>query len=63
MTSAPLPVNFTFREKYLVSDIISRVIDCMKYDSSDGVYYDCGNFLLSLSKSELQILKRAYRKL
>lgn len=43
-------VNFTPNENYVVSDVVSRVIDGMQWDDSLKSYADEGNIILFLSK-------------
>lgn len=55
--------NLTSNERYVLSDVASRVIDVMQWDKIDQRYEDRGDFILRLSKSDFQTLKRAYKKL
>lgn len=55
--------GLTANERYVVTDVVSRVIDAMQWDKTDSQYTDEGNFMLRLSKSDFQSLKRAYKKL
>lgn len=46
------------RERAAIYDVLSAVLDCMEWDEEGQDYKDNGQFLLSLSKSDVENLKR-----
>lgn len=49
-------------EQYLANEILGKVFTCMDYDKELEAYTDGGNFILSLSKEEMETLAGIIRK-
>ena len=58
-----IPLNITGEEYLILAEIIDRVYMDMKYDKTDKVYRDKGDFLLQATSKEMAALNSIRRKL
>lgn len=56
-------IKLTKTERFVVGDVVGRVIDAMHIDNESGLYEDRGDFVFRCSKADFAALKRAYKKL
>lgn len=53
-----LTLKVTADEFSLLADILSSTKDCMEYDDFSDSYIDGGKFILSLTKTEYEVLTK-----
>lgn len=53
-----LTLKLTADELSILADILNSTKDCMEYDDFTDSYIDGGKFILSLTKSEYEVLTK-----
>ena len=54
--------KLTKKEKIIAEEILTRVFECLEFDKTLNEYTDNGNFVISLSGKEKNILKNTIKK-